>query len=1513
MATDQKTDVADESRQSGNETAVLAHDLLQAESQDVTLGEVNSFRVASAETFVPEVTLTDSGPARGETLKSFAQQVYDGVRKGDAGAVSSVLESVTQAERAQIAQLYATAEGNSRGTTLRDDIARLDPVAFRSIEAVLDREDGKTNHAGNVMVALAVARKEGDGLLWDSDSVKGNAMLRAAFSTLTRDGFAELERSFEQRYGTSMSAAIEQTPGVSAADKQLLQFWRAGVDGRSADDIAAMARVAVQAKDLKMLQSVLTGSGDAAVQARTALQGDAQFMQTAEAAWGNRGWDGKVQETTQLTIARDLIREGNVSLATVVTGDKGVVFGFLDNNVGMQQMLERASDTERGKYIDGRAASEALARDPNATLSAEQQSAKQYFDLIEGAFKNAGNEREQSIYRDLLVNGRKTLASRLAEQHTEPTAAWLLGGFGGGHSMQNLMSQVENMPREDHALLADPRTRDSFRAQIESTLKTFEPDAAQRERVMALIDRKAGVSYEESIGVRRPLSEVLSDNPEATPDARRNVAEALLTMTAADVEAYKNDSSLRTRVDGMFAGRAQDTRDAASAYLAQSVLKQVAETGTVPELGPVELFARKVMRGEGDANARTTDAQTLLAASPTLRAHMQELQKPIDASGPAAQLNFSPSDQNLYTMLQGSFLENGAQMGAMAYKDAINGRGSAVYDTLRSGGSALFHTQKLYGEYERLSSLPADQLAIRRDFMNPQQQQVLDQVVAQGGNVTLADRMRSFVIGDGGKHDDFNGELTELQADPEKRNALFDEYQRKYGGNLLNDMTAAVPESSRIQIEGLLSEQTAQQQFFDRTAEVADQGGIVLDASRLELDRTLGLNQDMIAKYEAMRQSLPPELQAAISQHYSDSLKNFGDSKDRLADAGVDAVYLTASVAVLAATWGMSTPQLLTLMPRLAATGAASRPAMVAAIKGGDLENAEVFKQALRGAVEGASMVLPIPAGGRTDDALIAASNLETRFVRAGATTDNAATTVVATSDNAAPTVVATTDNAAPTVVSTSDNAAPTVVATTDNAATTAVAATDEVAPVVAPVKVMDEAPTIAPVQVADEVPVVAPVRAVEEAPVVAPVRAVEEAPVIPPAQVADEIPVPVAQVVDEAPVIAPARVVEEAPVVPPQVADEVPISTAQVVDELPLPTSVVDELPVVAPVKAVDEVPVVPAQVADEVPVPTAQVVDEAPVVAPVKAVDEVPVVPAQVADEVPIPVARVVDEAPVVTPMKAVDEAPVVPGQVADEVPIPAARVVDEVRVPAAQIADELPVVTPVQVVDDAPVIAPAQAIDEVPVIARTGPDETIRPAARTADEPVVLARNVDETPVPTSRETGPMVLGTGSLVEGATTRSAARAVIPPVTASLSESLFSMGAPVRVGEPEVVPQAEPENVEPLPAVPVEPVESEELPPLPAPNDRLMQLATVLPGEGPYQSAARILHEATGKRPDHKEVMALTRAIQRVYKAEHNGNGDMSGLRVRYQFITPQNFNMLLSEVQDEKTRQLLMGFAQQ
>lgn len=1305
MVAKPEVEVNDGASTSPNTDAVSARSRLQQDSQDVTIADVQAVRVASLDNSigVPDIQIVGDANTDSKadaTLKAFANQLYDRVRSGDAQGAGNILEGLSKADRAKVEGLYASSDNNSRHTNLRDDIKALDPVAYRTLEAVLDREDGKTNIAGNIMVALETARKEGDGLFWDSDSQKGSAMLRAVMSTMTKDGFAEGEQIFQQRYGADLWHTIENTPGITAADKQLLEYWKKGSDGRTAEDIKAMAEIAVGAKDLHMLQSVLTGTSDAA---RQTLQQNAEFMKQVESAFGHRNGRGQTMQSTELTIARDLIREGNISLATIVTGDKGIVFGYLDNNQGLQEALARATEQERKQFVDGRAASELLAQQPDAQLSPEQQAAKQYYDLIDGAFKKVGNEREQAIYRDLIEHGRKTLISNLADQHTEPTAQWLLGGFGGGHSMQNLMQQVENMSKEDHALLTDPKTRDQFRKQIEDSLKIYEPDQAHRDRIMALIDAKTAPragddgaqvnpTYEESQSIRRSVSEVIGDNPEATPEARKSVAEAIVSMSPADAAKYKQDAEFRASVDKMFSERPKSSADAASAYLAQQLLKQVAETGAPPQLGPVEQFAQKMMRSPTDVQAHVTQVETLLASSPSLRAHMQELQKSIDASGPAAQLNFSPLDQNLYSMMSGPFTEAASGLGSMAYKDAIAGNGTAYFDMLRSGGSA-FTTQKLYGEYGRIAGLPADQRAIREDFMTPEQRQIAAAVTEQKGEMTLADRMRSFVIGDGGSHKDFQSELNALTQDPQKRAALFDEYQRKYGGNLSEQFLAQVPESDRIQYKGLVTEQTAQQQFFERTAEVSDQGGIVLDASRLSLDRTLGMNQEQIAKYEAMRQKLPLEVQQAIAQQYSDSLKNFSDSQEKLAQAATDAVYVTAALATVVATWGATTPQLLALMPRLAAAGATVRPAMVAAIKGGDIEGSEVFKESLRGALEGASLAMPFPIGGRT--------------------AEEAA--VVVRAENAASRVVLKVEEA--------------------------------VVPKVEE-RVAAQVEEIKPVKVEEPVPRVR----TEE---VKPVHTEEVKPV---------------------------------------------------------------EVEEVKPVQAEE---VMPVQVEEQPSIAT-RVKDDEVVVKPV---------------EEPLPVVR--------------EE----PRTVAHEEPTP---VVHE---------------------------EPTPVVREEPTVVR--------------EEPIPVVR--EQQPVPTVLRT----------VEQKA-EDAARIVSPAAAVLAREAITTDGdesKPVEITPANITP----EEVEPLPAVPVDKVEVEPLPDIPIPNDRLMALATVNRGEGPYQSAARILKEATGKRPDHKDVMALTRAIQRVYAAEHDGNGDMSGLRVKYQFVTPQNFSKLLAEVQDEKTRSLLMSFAKQ
>lgn len=105
----------------------------------------------------------------------------------------------------------------------------------------------------------------------------------------------------------------------------------------------------------------------------------------------------------------------------------------------------------------------------------------------------------------------------------------------------------------------------------------------------------------------------------------------------------------------------------------------------------------------------------------------------------------------------------------------------------------------------------------------------------------------------------------------------------------------------------------------------------------------------------------------------------------------------------------------------------------------------------------------------------------------------------------------------------------------------------------------------------------------------------------------------------------------------------------------------------------------------------------------------------------------------------------------------------------------------------------------------------------------------------------------------------------------------------------------------------PAEPIK--EVPLNLVPSANLMELARVRLGEGPWQSAERIL-ATDGKPHTVAEVRALTRAIQATYLLD-NGNSDMSGLPVNYFFITPDNYGALINAVKDDNIKYLLLGLA--
>ncbi len=105
----------------------------------------------------------------------------------------------------------------------------------------------------------------------------------------------------------------------------------------------------------------------------------------------------------------------------------------------------------------------------------------------------------------------------------------------------------------------------------------------------------------------------------------------------------------------------------------------------------------------------------------------------------------------------------------------------------------------------------------------------------------------------------------------------------------------------------------------------------------------------------------------------------------------------------------------------------------------------------------------------------------------------------------------------------------------------------------------------------------------------------------------------------------------------------------------------------------------------------------------------------------------------------------------------------------------------------------------------------------------------------------------------------------------------------------------------------PEEPIK--EVPSNLVPSAALMELARVRLGEGPWQSAERIL-ASDGKEHTVAEVRALTRAIQATYLID-NGSSDMSGLPVNYFFVTPDNYGALINAVKDDNIKLILLGLA--
>jgi hypothetical protein len=1353
----------------------------------------------------------------------------------DTDALARTLGPMAQADRQALEARYQEKFGKSLRDELKYQLGSGEK--FATIEAMLNRKDGTTNLAGNARIALEVMK---------GDPERGMRLLRSTLAPLNSSQAAELQANYQKDYGKPLTTDIQsvESSRVGENQKAIFSTLLKGVDKINSAEIVDMAKKAVQSRDLQMFAGVIGGDLPANVQARAALNSDPEFVANMRKSFGTTS---RGRGTVPNPIAEDYLREGRISLGTILKADTSAILPYFQNAANSDLVFSNATGKERRDYASGRD----IVKSGAEPKTIQEQEAKRFYEFIEKNIQSSASGTRREVLRDQLLHGGKTLISGLAELHKESTL-----GFGGGHTTNDLMNRVENMTAAEWNLLKNP----TYKANLAESLKSY-ATADEQKQVLALIEAKLNppgqkpgqpATFEQSQAVERPLEQYMQNFTASAVTKTSEAVGHIERMTAADASRYQNDPAFKASVDSFASKYLTDrsTGNIPAQLLASRLLEQTAQTGKPPVLGEVDQFLK--------ARAEKIDSDTSLDSSAANKAQLATI-------GKVEELMKDPA---LLARMQNVLaVQRGEKQGAVSREDdllyktfsaALGTPGNFAYLLTDGKGQSYIGTKValsgglagdwLVGRYPDLAKLPeADRNRIReslplpaqkildnviaqngkadlsdnlrslvldggslkdfqadlaklspeqqtqlkadysrkyggdldqdlfssiskREGLSPEKQQVLRNTIAQNGQPQLVDQLRSFVLGDDKKFQDFQSQLATLTT-PQKQE-LKSEYQKRYGGTLDNDFLGKVDAAHSEQYSRYLtaSNTDGMQSFFDRMNKFAPLS--VGDGTSLGQERMLQVNEGVLKQFNANMEKLPPAVQEALAEYYSKTYQNNLDSNEKYAHFVADVTLTTASIAAAIALAGptggismaaLATREGATLATKLvvagATAGAIARPTMIAAMENGtfDYSAENLTRQGLIGAVQGA-LIAPIGLGAKVG---IAAKDAEIA----------ASTIARETAEQNLPQRLAVSNIERQTLERQALERQAVERQTVERQAAEHQAVEQAAAPQVEQIAVPEVA-----------------------------VKAVPE--------------------------VAPAA----APKLVPQ-----------------LETAAVKETIEVAPVSAAD------SRLAQEVAQINPKTIETAE--GAIK-----PVVPA-VAEQ------KVVAET--IEPAAAAVVAPAV-----------------ESKVAAETLSDQ----------------ATARALAERSAAERAATERaaTERAAAeraateRAATERAATERAAAERAAPervaTERAATERIAAERAVVARTPKDAAVTPLVPPVVA-------------RTAVPEVAAEVLPKP---------EPVEKETKPEAVAlkPSDNLIQLATVRRGEGPWQSAERIL-ATDGKRHSVAEVRALTRAIQATFKNDNNGNGDMSGLKVKYNFVTEKNFEALINAVQDQNVKNLLISLA--
>jgi hypothetical protein len=875
-----------------------------------------------------------------QQLEKAAQDIHDAAYHRNLGGygwgspqadpIKTVLGSMNQADRDALKKVYET----KFSTKLQDDINNKfngDGVAKSEINALMMRQDGKSDEAGTIHTALAKLANSGAAGAYDSgsDSARAEGEIRNALASMTAKQVADLRDTYQKNYGTSLDSALNSDPNISDDSKHAIGIYLKGIDKRTAQDTADLAQTGLASHRLDMFQEAMQYASPSDRQAFMANGGQDKINQAFD------GGDAKV--------ATDYANKGYVGLNAIVEGD---THWYHTNKDDIARAVDAAQPDERAQFQLGKK----LADSGQAPQTEAEKQAVNFYQQTEQAFHSAGNEREAQIWTAKLNGSESVVNNILQTQHDG------FIGIGKGHDKNALYGAIENLsPQDWQSLKQNPDHLND----VDKALQTISDDGERARLMQMLHDKISANTYQDSQNVgRRPVAEALQD---AGSDTNLQ-ANALVHMTPAERDAYRTNAN--GFADTLNNAVKQDMKSDGASLVAQDVLNQV-KAGQEPKLSPLDKVA---IASDKTDNALTTatDIEAAFQADPSLLARIKNPQTPLD--------------QQLQRVFQGALgnAVDKAGLGAQCYGeggDVPSQYPDFAKTLLETGHLPVDQKMQLVGDNKQQMlavlpmATPEEKAALLNQNPDAKTKQLQDavlgdgpqkqlfQTVLQQGQMTDADQFRAFALGYGG---DSSALLQRLdQMTPQAKQDLANDYFTKYGSLIGEDVLDKAKPSERFRfVEELQpADQNVRQVALDARAESDRHTSSFDDVMRdcwdysgvAAKDSVQQLNT-FVAQHAAEIDNLPPEQRKQFTDavnSYMMAQQSYIDSKGAAAEAVVDAAITVAAIGGAVFTGGTS----LALLGCIGAGGAIFRVGAMRAMEGSDFDSSAkgIAEQAFKG------------------------------------------------------------------------------------------------------------------------------------------------------------------------------------------------------------------------------------------------------------------------------------------------------------------------------------------------------------------------------------------------------------------------------------------------------------------------------------------------------------------------------------------------------------------------------------